>query len=199
MQISEHFSNVSSSFFRWRGYLFLLLLPIILLSFVGFSNRMGSPTFEFLWEIGCFLISLLGLSVRVLTVGTAPRGTSGRTTKKPRADILNSTGMYSIVRHPLYWGNYLIALGISLFLRTWALPWKWRVASGKRRESLRQRSSLSPIKQRHCCFCGRPTWTLESMRWRSAPCKTSIRARAVSCGEDSCLAPGSDCGTDPRQ
>jgi len=122
MQISEHFSSIGSSFFRWRGYLFLFLLPIILLSFIGFSYRMGSPTFEFLWEFGCFLISLLGLSVRVLTVGSVPRRTSGRGTKKPIADILNTTGMYSIVRNPLYLGNYFIALGISLFLRTWALP-----------------------------------------------------------------------------
>jgi protein-S-isoprenylcysteine O-methyltransferase Ste14 len=99
-----------------------LLSPIILLSFIGFSYRIGSPTFEFLWEVGCFLISLLGLSVRVLTVGTVPRGTSGRSTKRPRADVLNTTGMYSIVRHPLYLGNYLIVLGISLFPRTWALP-----------------------------------------------------------------------------
>jgi len=89
---------------------------------MGFSYRIGSPTFEFLWEVGCFLISLLGLSVRVLTVGTVPRGTSGRSTKSPRADVLNTTGMYSTVRHPLYLGNYLMALGISLFPRSWALP-----------------------------------------------------------------------------
>jgi hypothetical protein len=83
---------------------------------------MGSHMFGLLWEVGCFLISLLGLSVRVLTVGTTPRGTSGRSTRKPKADVLNTTGMYSIIRHPLYLGNYLIAFGISLFPRTWFLP-----------------------------------------------------------------------------
>ena len=77
---------------------------------------------DLFWEIGCFLVSLLGLSVRVLTVGTVPRGTSGRSTKKPGANFLNTTGMYSIVRHPLYLGNYFIALGIFLFPRTWFLP-----------------------------------------------------------------------------
>jgi protein-S-isoprenylcysteine O-methyltransferase Ste14 len=84
--------------------------------------QIGSHTVDLFWEIGCFLISLLGLSVRVFTVGAAPRGTSGRSTRKPRAVVLNTTGMYSIVRHPLYTGNYLIALGTSLFSRTWALP-----------------------------------------------------------------------------
>lgn len=122
MQISEHFTRIGPFFFRWRSYLFLLLLPIILLSFIGFTHPFGSHTLHLFWEIGCLLISLLGLSVRVLTVGSVPRGTSGRSTRKRRADVLNTTGMYSIIRHPLYLGNYLIALGVSLFPRTWALP-----------------------------------------------------------------------------
>ncbi len=122
MQISEHFGDVSLFFFRRRGYLFLLLLPAILLSFIGFRLPFGSPALGDFWEIGCFLVSLLGLCLRVFTLGTVPRGTSGRTTKKPRADVLNSKGMYSIVRHPLYLGNYLMFLGISLFPRTWFLP-----------------------------------------------------------------------------
>lgn len=122
MRISEHFSYTSAFVFRWRGYLILLLFPIILLSFLGFCYPFGSHKFDLLWEIGCLLISLLGLSVRVLTVGTAPHGTSGRYTSRRRADVLNTTGMYSIVRHPLYLGNYLIFLGVSFFPRAWFLP-----------------------------------------------------------------------------
>ncbi len=122
MEISKHFTNVSPFFFKWRGYLFLFLLPIILLSFIGFDFPFESHMFDLFWELGCFLISLLGLSVRAFTVGTIPRGTSGRSTRKKRADMLNTTGMYSIVRHPLYLGNYLMALGIFLFPRNWFLP-----------------------------------------------------------------------------
>ena len=121
MKISENFGHTGRFFFRWRGYLFLPLLPIFLLSFIRY-NPTGSHMDDLLWELGCFLIALLGLSVRVLTIGTVPRGTSGRSTKRPGANVLNTTGMYSIVRHPLYLGNYFIALGISLFLRTWFLP-----------------------------------------------------------------------------
>ena len=122
MKISEHFTYIGPFFFRWRGYLFLFLLPIILLSFIGFSYPIGSHAIDVLWEVGCFLISLLGLSVRVVTIGTVPRGTSGRRTSERKADVLNTTGIYSIVRHPLYLGNYLMALGASLFPRTWFLP-----------------------------------------------------------------------------
>ena len=58
--------------------------------------------------------SVLGFLVRFYTIGTTPKGTSGRNTKEQVADVLNSSGMYSMVRHPLYLGNYLIWLGISL-------------------------------------------------------------------------------------
>jgi hypothetical protein len=52
-------------------------------------------------------------------VGYAPRGTSGRNTREQLADVLNTTGMYSIVRHPLYLGNYLAMLGVAVFFHTW--------------------------------------------------------------------------------
>ena len=66
----------------------------------------------------CFAISFSGLGIRIHTVGHAPKGTSGRRTKNQRADVLNITGMYSIVRHPLYLGNFLIWLGLVMFPRS---------------------------------------------------------------------------------
>ena len=57
--------------------------------------------------------------VRVLTVGFAPGKTSGRnTTQGQVAEVLNTTGAYSMMRHPLYLGNYLMWLGPVLFLRS---------------------------------------------------------------------------------
>jgi hypothetical protein len=79
---------------------------------------MGSYLLDRLWEIFCLLISFFGLAIRVITAGYAPKGTSGRTTNQPRASLLNTTGMYSIVRHPLYLGNFFIFLGISLIVRS---------------------------------------------------------------------------------
>jgi len=59
---------------------------------------------------------LLGFFIRFYTIGTTPKGTSGRNTKKQVAEVLNSTGIYAIVRHPLYLGNYLIWIGIATFV-----------------------------------------------------------------------------------
>ena len=64
-------------------------------------------------------ISVLGELVRIFTVGFAPRNTSGRNTPAGQiADELNTTGFYSIIRHPLYLGNFLMWLGPVIFIRS---------------------------------------------------------------------------------
>jgi len=66
-------------------------------------------------------VAFFGLAVRVYTVGHVPAGTSGRNTKAQRADVLNTTGIYSVVRHPLYAGNFFIWLGVAMFVGSWWL------------------------------------------------------------------------------
>ena len=83
------------------------------------ARRAGAYAAGSDWEILCLAIALLGLVVRVLTVGYVPAGTSGRNTLKQVAATLNATGMYSVVRHPIYLGNFLMWFGVSL------LPWCW--------------------------------------------------------------------------
>src|SRR5262249_60819948 len=73
-------------------------------------------------RVACLGVSLLGLAGRVATVGFAPVGTSGRGRHEPRASRLNTTGMYSIVRNPLYVANFLVVIGIALATRTWWFP-----------------------------------------------------------------------------
>ncbi|MDD5746397.1 MAG: isoprenylcysteine carboxylmethyltransferase family protein, partial [Candidatus Omnitrophica bacterium] len=74
-----------------------------------------------LWESVAIIISFSGLAVRCFTVGYVPRGTSGRNTQSQVAAVLNTTGMYSITRNPLYLGNFLVVLGITLFIQVWWL------------------------------------------------------------------------------
>ena len=56
--------------------------------------------YEQLYNYFCLLVGLTGLFIRLHVVGHAAENTSGKKNKK--ADQVNSTGIYSIVRHPLY-------------------------------------------------------------------------------------------------
>jgi protein-S-isoprenylcysteine O-methyltransferase Ste14 len=103
--------------FRWRSYMPLVLLPLFVLSL-----RDDRPPAPFSFEVLCFAISLSGLGLRALVVGSAPAGTSTRGTTRPTADRLNTLGAYSTVRHPLYVANTLMWLGCALLSGTWYLP-----------------------------------------------------------------------------
>jgi hypothetical protein len=66
-------------------------------------------------------ISFSGLVLRIIIVGHAPYGTSGRNTREQMAETLNTTGMYSVVRHPLYLANYIIIVGCVMEFHIWWL------------------------------------------------------------------------------
>lgn len=117
----EHFEDTGNWLFKRRSYLPLACVGIILIALRHFKFPYGSHRLDQVWEILCLAISLLGLGVRIATVGYVPEGTSGRNTRRQKANVLNTTGMYSLVRHPLYLGNFLIWLGVSLFARIWWL------------------------------------------------------------------------------
>lgn len=109
--------------FRYRSYLPLLILPPLFVAMkesVYLENMVGDRL-EDLWVLLCFMISMLGLFVRCYTVGFVPGGTSGRNTHAQRATHLNTTGLYSIVRNPLYLGNFIIILGVLLSIKVWWL------------------------------------------------------------------------------
>jgi len=64
-------------------------------------------------------VSIFGQIIRIVTVGFAAKNTSGRNQAAGQiADEINTTGIYSIVRHPLYVGNFFMWLGPVLFLRS---------------------------------------------------------------------------------
>ena len=70
-------------------------------------NRLGL-------KLGCLAVAIVGELVRIKAVGHSADNTSGRnTTEGQLADSINTTGLYSTLRHPLYLGNYLMWLGLA--------------------------------------------------------------------------------------
>ena len=119
MALQEKLEAEGNWLFRYRSWLPLALLVAGLSVFV-LTIRYGGAFFHcvqpffHVYECFCFVVSLSGFAVRVYTVGHTPSGTSGRNVKAQVADCLNTTGAYSVVRHPLYFGNFLMYLGIAM-------------------------------------------------------------------------------------
>lgn len=122
MMLRDHFEQAGQRLFRWRSYLPLLLLGFLPSALGQYRHPLGSARLDVAWELFCFGISCGGLLLRVKTVGHAPKGTSGRNMRHQRADVLNTTGMYSIVRNPLYLGNFFMYLGVAMVPRFWWMP-----------------------------------------------------------------------------
>jgi len=119
MALTDEIVRNGNWLYRWRSYLPLLLLGLLASGFSQFTYFADSRLLEEVWEVMCLAVSLSGLGIRVYAIGHAPRGTSGRNTTKQEAESLSITGLYSVVRHPLYLGNFIIWVGISLFVRVW--------------------------------------------------------------------------------
>jgi protein-S-isoprenylcysteine O-methyltransferase Ste14 len=122
MGLREEFEATGNWLFRRRGYLPLLLFPLLVAAAGGSAYPSADWRLDLAWEGVCVSLALIGLGLRVATVGFVPRDTSGRNTGGQLAGSLNTSGFYSIVRHPLYLGNYLMWLGVALFPRSWWAP-----------------------------------------------------------------------------
>lgn len=115
MSLVEEFDKTGNWFFKYRSYLPVILYPLATLV-IYLEARQDFAFSGLKWSIFCLFISLLGLVVRILVIGFTPRGTSGRNTEQQVAESLNTKGIYSVVRHPLYLGNFLMWFGIILFV-----------------------------------------------------------------------------------
>ncbi len=119
MPLQEEFENQGIWLFKYRGKLPAIVLLIGAILFI--QTKLNPETFvleetpyEIYYELFCLIISLIGLGIRIYTVGHTPKNTSGRNRNEQIADTLNTSGSYSLVRHPLYLGNFFMWMGPAL-------------------------------------------------------------------------------------
>lgn len=122
MNLLDQIPRSGDWLFRWRGQLPLLMLPLFLLGLRDAKLPDPLSTAVRAWQVVALAVALAGFVIRVVAIGTAPAGTSERSTTNPRASELRTSGLYSIVRHPLYLGNTLTAAGFACFTTVWYLP-----------------------------------------------------------------------------
>lgn len=103
--------------FRYRGefplLLFVLAIPTIYLTDYKVINE--NETLNIVYTAIAICISLLGQIIRAIAIGTSQKATSGRNKHEQIAEALNTKGIYSTLRHPLYLGNYFMWIGIIMY------------------------------------------------------------------------------------
>lgn len=118
MALQEAFEKQGNLLFKRRGHIPLIVLAAGI-SWYVFLVYGGKAHVNLWWVDALFLcVGFTGLGIRILTVGFTPKGTSGRNTGEGQiAERLNTSGIYSVVRHPLYLGNFFMWLAPLLVLR----------------------------------------------------------------------------------
>jgi len=118
MSLIDSFEKSGSFLFKYRGHLpivlFFFAIPVALLTPYKSISKCAYLEIA-IYSLSALLI-VLGHSIRILTVGRRFMQSSGRNRSHQVAKELNTTGIYSMVRHPLYLGNGLIWMGLVCFL-----------------------------------------------------------------------------------
>jgi len=121
MALRSELKRQGNWLFTYRSFIPLAVLLIgaglvIYTEFKPEASFYKETRYEKIYEVFCIVVSLFGLYIRIFTVGHTPVNTSGRNASKQIADTLNTTGIYSCVRHPLYVGNFFMWLGPALLV-----------------------------------------------------------------------------------
>jgi len=111
VSLINEFETSGNWLFKYRSYLPIIIFPLLFYSLI---TPLSSSTINILLIIG-LSISYIGESIRIYTIAFVSSGTSGRNTNEQIASSLNKKGIYSIVRHPLYLGNFFIFLGPFIY------------------------------------------------------------------------------------
>ncbi len=123
MALRDELRTQGDWLFRYRSFLPLVIVAVGFVAFVyAFRQNPVVAGYSSGWRnLMWLVVGLFGFGVRVHAVGYAAPHTSGRNTVGGQiANEVNTTGLYSLVRHPLYVGNFLMWLAAAGFTHN---PW----------------------------------------------------------------------------
>lgn len=122
MALQEQLKRQGDYLFKNRSFLPLIFI-VFALAIKGYyienapSNSQTVAMFTDFMNSVSIYVGLFGLMVRIYTVGYTPKNTSGRNTKEGQvANELNTKGLYSTTRNPLYLGNFFMWMGVILYI-----------------------------------------------------------------------------------
>ncbi|MGB4107593.1 MAG: isoprenylcysteine carboxylmethyltransferase family protein [Alphaproteobacteria bacterium] len=98
-------------FFKWRNYVFPLIITILFISFPVPGEYFGYLKLEEWKDALAIAFILGGLAFRSLTIGWAYIKRGGMN-KEVYADTLVRSGLFGVCRNPLYVGNMLVYIGV---------------------------------------------------------------------------------------
>lgn len=123
MQIKTYFIMVFRNklltqgklFYKHRAWFNILIIIVLLPLYLIRDNNpdsliSSSLIFETLYDISLLILSLFGLFIRIYAKGYSPK----------RFFFPENSGLYSLMRHPIYFSNYIIWLGmVALSFNLW--------------------------------------------------------------------------------
>ena len=134
MRLVDDLKKDGDFLFRYRSYLPLFILPFSIIAIFTYGSPLYGDILVYDWVHGrvvgvynniliviALFVGLLGQFIRILVAGFVPKDTSGRNTKEQKAAVLNTKGLYSICRNPLYLGNFLMMLSPVILVGNWLL------------------------------------------------------------------------------
>ncbi len=121
MSAQNQWEKLGNQFFKYRGQIpaIFFLIAFILMHYFPETTKWLDQTHIFI----ALTLVVFGHLIRALAVGKRAAHTSGRNRDEQVAEALNSTGIYSMVRHPLYLGNITTYMGWVVFTGIdWLIP-----------------------------------------------------------------------------
>ncbi len=121
MSEQNQLEKLGNQFFKYRGQIPVLFF-IVAFGFMHYFPMYAN------WRNSNYIglaiaLVVLGHFIRALAVGKRAAHTSGRNRDEQVAEALNSSGIYSMVRHPLYLGNITTYIGWAVFTGIdWLVP-----------------------------------------------------------------------------